>query len=172
MRLSRGLAGIGVAAAAAAMSALPAEAQNRQRCEQGAARVIKIPRQPDLRVTEQTCVLAIPQGGDAFKFKAWVHTTWDAVGGGDIDKRFEDYVTQARLEFNPANPDTNLEVRSCNILPMINAAAGGSATCETPVSKTFIEVDPAFTGDGAVVYDVNGDGKGNFVRELRGTPRV
>jgi hypothetical protein len=32
-----------------------------------------------------------PQGGNVFKFKAWVHTKWDAVGGGNINKRFDGY---------------------------------------------------------------------------------
>lgn len=48
----------------------------------------------------------------------------------------------------------------------------GRHTCETPVSDAFTAVDPAFTGDGTVRYDVNGDGRGTFTRDLRGTHRV
>jgi hypothetical protein len=166
------LLGVAAALIAIAASAHPADAQNRQKCKQGPARIIKIPRQPDIRVSEQTCLIAFPQGGNAFKFKAWVHTKWDAVAGGNIKKRFDGYDIQARLEFNPASPDTDLEVANCNILPMINAAPGGEATCETPVSEAFTEVDPAFTGDGAVTYDVNGDGKRSVTRQLHGTGRV
>lgn len=169
-------AALGAAAAAAvvaaAVSAQPAQAQSRQECDQDVARVIKIPRQADVRISDQICVIAWPQGDGAFKFKAWVHTRWDRVGRGKAGKPFDSYAVQARLEFNPANPDTDLEVANCDLWPPLKYHASGSVTCDTFPSDTFKEVDPAFTGDATIRYDVNGDGKGARTRELRGTHRV
>jgi hypothetical protein len=169
-------AALGAAAAVIAttgMSAHPAYSQAaRQECDQDVARVIKIPRQPDVRIANQVCVIAWPQGNGAFKYKAWVHTTWSSIGGGKIGKRFEHYHVQARLEFNPADPDTDIEVANCDLFPPLNRYATGSETCDTFPSKTFKEVDPAFTGDATIRYDVNGDGKGSRRLQMRGTHRV
>jgi len=101
-----------------------------------------------------------------------VHTTWTSIGGGKIGKRFEHYHVQARLEFNPANPDTDIEVANCDLFPPLNLDASGSETCDTFASDTFKEVDPAFTADATIRYDVNGDGKRSRTLQLRGTHRV
>jgi hypothetical protein len=77
-----------------------------------------------------------------------------------------------RLEFNPANPDTNIETAECDYWPPFNRKASGADTCATSVSDTYKEVDSAFTGDATIVYDVDGDGEGSRTREMRGTHRV
>lgn len=152
--------------------AAPAHARNTQRCHQGAPKVIKLPGQADIRVTEQTCVIKFPVGTDRAKFKAWVYTTWKPAGGGTVrPKLFEDYNVQARLELNQRGADRVLGTRTCKIAATINRAASGSYTCETNVEGNF-GTAPRFTGDGTVVYDVDGDGKGNRRWPLQGSPRV
>ena len=79
---------------------------------------------------------------------------------------------QARLEFNPANPDTDIEVANCDLFPPLNRHATGAETCDTFPSETFREVKPTFTGDATIRYDVNGDGKSSRTLQMRGTHRV
>jgi hypothetical protein len=155
-----------------AMGAPPAHAQARKECDQEAARVIKIPRLKDVRISDQVCVIAWPQGKNTFKYKAWVHTRWERVGSGKLGKPLDSYNVQVRLEFNPADPDTDIDVRECDLWPPLDEHASGSETCETFISDTYKEIDPAFTGDATIRYDVNGDGKGSRTREMRGTHRV
>ena len=165
-KLTAALAALGLAVAAA-----PAEAAT-QKCKFDTTRVIKIPKQADLEVRQQTCVIRFPQASGS-KFKAWVYTTWQRTGSGPIlRKRVEDYIVNARLEFNRKGKDRNIEVAKCAITASINSRPAGSHTCQTPVSANFVDGSPAFTGDGTNVYDVNGDGKGNKRWDLAGSPRV
>lgn len=159
-------------AAAGLLFAAPAQAQNTQRCHQGAPKVIKLPRQADIRVTEQTCVIRFPVGTDRTKYKAWVYTTWRPAGGGVVrPKLFEDYNVQARLELNQRGADRVLGRRTCKIASIINRRASGTHTCQTNVEGNFGTAG-GFTGDGTVVYDVDGDGKGNRSWPLHGSPRA
>jgi hypothetical protein len=169
--LVRRVAPIAAAAAVvAAVSAQPAQAQNQQ-CDQGARKLIKIPRAPDVSISHQTCVIAWPQGGSDYRLKAWVHTTFESIGNGRLGKRFEDFTVYARLEANKRGRDTNLKESKCDIAWLLNEARAQSNTCDTAIG-TYGETRPTFTGDGTVIYDVDGDGKGNRKVELRGTQRV
>jgi hypothetical protein len=169
-RLPR-LCAAGLATLGLALAAPPAQAAT-QKCKFSATRVIKIPKQADLEVRQQTCVIRFPQANGS-KFKAWVYTTWQRTGSGPIlNKRVEDYIVRARLEFNQPGDDRNIEVAKCNITSAINRRPAGSQTCQTPVSVLFVDGPPEFTGDGTVIYDVNGDGKGNKRWDLDGSPRV
>jgi hypothetical protein len=161
------------AVAAAFLVAAPAHAANEQKCKTNKPRVIKLPRGADIRVTEQTCVIKFPVGADRARYKAWVHTTWGPTGGGGIrPKQFEDYNVTARLEINRRGPDRVLGKRTCKIASVINRVASGSHTCQTNVEGNF-GTARVWTGDGSVVYDVDGDGKGNFPSwPLHGSPRV
>jgi hypothetical protein len=160
-----------VAALGLAVAATPAEAAT-QRCKFDTTRVIKLPKQADLEVRQQTCVIRFPQTNGS-KYKAWVYTTWQRTGDGPIlPKRVEDYVVRARLEFNRKGDDDNVEGAKCSVTAAVNNRPAGSHTCETPVSATFHDGPPAFTGDGTVIYDVEGDGKGNKRWDLAGSPRV
>jgi hypothetical protein len=162
-----------ILAVTAAAVAPPAHAANTQRCHQGGPKVIKLPRQKDVVVTEQTCVIEFPQGNRRAKYKAWVHTTWRPTGKGSIrPKLFEDYNVKVRLEINRSGPDRVLGRRTCKIAHVINGRASGSHTCQTNVVGNFFSDGAPFTGDGSVVYDVDGDGKGNRSFSLRGSPGV
>jgi hypothetical protein len=159
-------------ALAAFLVAAPAHAANKQRCHTNAPKVIAIPRGADVRVSEQTCVIEFPVGAGRAKYKAWVHTTWRPSGSGGIrPKQFEDYNVTARLELNQSGPDRNLAKRTCKIASRLNRLASGSYTCQTDVEGNFGTAG-RFTGDGSVVYDVDGDGKGNFSWPLTGSPAV
>jgi hypothetical protein len=161
------------AAAAAFLAAAPAIAANEQKCSPTTAREIKLPRGADIRVTEQTCVITFPVGTDRAKYKAWVYTTWGPKGSGGIrPEQFEDYTVTARLEINRRGPDRVLGKRTCKIASVINRVASGAYTCQTNVEGNF-GTARVWTGDGSVLYDVDGDGKGNFPRwQLHGSPRV
>jgi hypothetical protein len=154
-------------------AAAPAHAANEQQCKTNKARVIKLPRGADVRVTEQTCVIKFPVGADRAKYKAWVYTTWGPTGSGGIrPEQFEDYNVTARLELNRPGTDRVLGKRTCRIASAINRVASGAYTCQTNVEGNF-GTARAFTGDGSVVYDVDGDGKGNFPAwPLDGSARV
>lgn len=166
------LCAAGLAALGLALSAQPAQAAT-QKCKFSPKRVIKIPKQADLEVDQQTCVIRFPQTNGS-KYKAWVYTRWQRTGGGPIlSKRVEDYIVHARLEFNDAGNDPNVETAECPITAKVNAEPAGSHTCQTPVSKTFHDNGPpAHTGDGTVIYDIDGDGEGNKRWDLAGSPRV
>jgi len=163
-----------VAALAALLAAAaPAHAQNEQRCHTNKAKVIRLPRGADVRVTEQTCIIKFPVGTDRARYKAWVFTSWQPTGSGGIrPKQFEDYNVTARLEINRRGPDRVLGKRTCKIASVINRVATGSHTCQTNVEGNF-GTARVWTGDGSVVYDVDGDGRGNFPAwPLHGSPRV
>jgi hypothetical protein len=143
-----------------------------QRCHTNPPKVIKIPKGADVRVTEQTCVIEFPEDARRAKYKAWVYTTWRPVGGGGVrPKQFEDYDVTARLELNQRGKDRVLTTRTCRIASRLNALVSGSYTCQTPVDGVYGRFG-RFSGDGRVIYDIDGDGKNNFRWPLHGSPTV
>ena len=114
----------------------------------------------------------VPVDAGRAKYKAWVYTTWTPTGSGGVrPKQFEDYNVTARLELNHSGPDRDLGKRTCKIAARLNRLASGSYTCQTGVEGNFGTAG-RFTGDGSVIYDVDGDGKGNFNWPLTGSPAV
>ena len=83
------------------------------------------PKQADLEVDQQTCAIRFPQTNGS-KYKVWAYTCWQRTGGGPIpSKRVEDYIVHARLEFNDAGNDPNVETAECPITAKVNAEPAG-----------------------------------------------
>lgn len=139
---------------------------NVQKCYWNPTTTYRLPGEQDVRVRHQVCVIKF----SGARYKAWIFTRWSPVGGGAMHHRFDAFKIQVRFEQD--DEVAGYAPVWCDITSQINHNKSGTQTCQTKVAGPVPRPDMANTGDGKVVVNVDGDGKGAATHQLHGSPVV
>lgn len=126
-------------------------------------KTFSLPNKPDVTANAIVCI----ENNGADYYAAYITVYWD--GGpvwlyGDRFDRFEVDVYRER------NQVLKGAVYDCDITGEINNLTESSDTCLQPFRH--YDTGGRWTGDGWIVYNINGDGEGNKYWYLYGSPSV
>lgn len=107
-------------------------------------------------VTIKLCVRS--ENGGHF---ADAYVTWNEAGSNKFDR----FTVEVRLERN----DADIAVDTCSMTASINSLYQGDDFCGR---GSFASGSGGWTADGKVIYNINNDGKGDFVWSLTGSPAI
>jgi hypothetical protein len=160
-RLISAAAALMLGAAGALVWAPPAHADTVE-CRTNSKK-FSLPRKPDLYFDINLCVIRETGG----RVRAYTTMRWYPTSNLPMGTRFNDFVIKLRLE----RYDRIKKSRSYDILVPINTERRGYRNYSGGVSIP----EPArggWSADGVIVYDIHGDGLGNFVWNLSGSPVI
>lgn len=124
-------------------------------------RTFYLPGKPDVTMHARACIWK-----DGYYRRAFIEYKWS--GGYSIADRFDKFIIKPRLE----RYDTVLNSAACDIKGRMNDfdSPSGSGKCWTAVR--YSTATGGWTGDGTIVYNINDDGKDDFVWGLHGSGQV
>jgi hypothetical protein len=159
--LAGGLALAATAASIVAIGPTAAFAAGGEACTPN-NRTFNIPNDPDVDVYIQMCIYKDGNFRGGFARVYWDVNSWPY----DHGKLFDAFVVQVRTE----RYDTATRTVTCDLTNSINSDDHGYSLCTTTAYTSVAQ--NAWSGDGKVTYNIDGDGNGNYTWDLSGSPRV
>ncbi|WP_432092949.1 hypothetical protein [Streptomyces sp. bgisy100] len=125
-------------------------------------------RAPNVAVGVSVNVCISKTGGNPGTYYATTRTNW--YGGFLIPgvKRFDEFSVHLRLEKNNGNKQTIV----CDLTRDINTHKWSNGTARKCMQDGYVGSAGGWSSDGYVVYDYDGDGKGDRKWQLKGSPAI
>lgn len=165
------IAAVATVASVAFVNAVPAYAKDTVMCNSDRSkdgppensRVFYLPNLDNLTVTIDLCVARVDKNSQRGAQARQID--WK---GHQPGKRFNYFRLTVRLEHN----EKTVKSKTCDLAAAINKYRFNLAHYTCTAGYVSHVGKNKWTADGVVHYDVYGDGKGDMVWQLRGTPEI
>lgn len=136
----------------------PAQAEAKE-CRSN-SRSFSLPNQPDVDVLINLCIYRSTTYARASATIEWTGSL-GVIGG----TRFNDFIVHTNIERYDVIKDSDV----CNITTGINSYYNGTRGCYV---ERYNVASGGWSADGHVIFDIEGDGTGNFRWDLYGSPVI
>ncbi len=142
----------------------PAAAATGTQCTSSQTKVFFLPSISPVEVRVYMCVQS-SYGNGYYTRKPWAQISWTRTDPHMY--KFDNFGSRVRLEHN----DDDYTTDYCNYTADINTYNDGTRYCYAPSYTSSSPVN-GWTSDGHIRWNMDGDGGGDFIWSLLGSPQV
>ncbi|MEV0390194.1 hypothetical protein [Nonomuraea sp. NPDC050643] len=133
-------------------------------CSSPQEKTFSLPGKPDVWVGAEMCIYTRGTGNNQKTGMLSINWSGSFLGG----KRFDKFVAEVRVERNDIIYGNEL----CDWTSDLNSITDSEGVMWDCYAYYNSSLNGGWTADGRIIYNINNDGKGDYVWNLTGSPRV